>query len=124
MGSLKRPPVLAVGQRVRFEDQVRGALEVTAQAAVLEDTEAPHRVVALIDLFEAPTSRSCSGPNACRCPRLLGNLAEDHLLRTLGEALDTEAVHLRGKPSSVGGGDVALDPHSATGCLGKGANVR
>ncbi|MFF1650894.1 Mu transposase C-terminal domain-containing protein [Streptomyces sp. NPDC058240] len=52
MGSLKRPPALAVGQRVRFEGQVRGVLEVTAQAAVLEDTEAPHRVVALIDLFE------------------------------------------------------------------------
>ncbi|TLQ47141.1 Mu transposase C-terminal domain-containing protein [Streptomyces marianii] len=54
MGSLKRPPVLAVGQRVRFEGQVRGVLEVAAQAAVLEDAEAPHRVVALIDLFEAP----------------------------------------------------------------------
>lgn len=52
MGSLKRPPALAVGQRLRFEGQVRGVLEVTAQAAVLEDAEAPHRVVALIDLFE------------------------------------------------------------------------
>lgn len=52
MGSLKRPPALVVGQRVRFEGQVRGVLEVTAQAAVLEDAEAPHRVVALIDLFE------------------------------------------------------------------------
>ncbi|WP_030948241.1 Mu transposase C-terminal domain-containing protein [Streptomyces sp. NRRL S-646] len=52
MGGLKRPPALAVGQRVRFEGQVRGVLEVTAQAAVLEDTETPHRVVALIDLFE------------------------------------------------------------------------
>ncbi|GFH81538.1 MULTISPECIES: hypothetical protein [Streptomyces diastaticus group] len=52
MGSLKRPPALAVGQRVRFEGQVRGVLEVTAQAAVLEDAETPHRVVALIDLFE------------------------------------------------------------------------
>jgi hypothetical protein len=38
---------------VRFEGQVRGVLEVTAQAAVLEDAEAPHRVVALIGLFEA-----------------------------------------------------------------------
>jgi hypothetical protein len=52
MGSLKRPPALAVGQRVRYEGQVRGVLEVTPQAAVLEDAETPHRVVALIDLFE------------------------------------------------------------------------
>lgn len=53
MSGLRRPPALAVGHRVRFEDQVRGVLEVTAHAVVLEDTEAPHRVVALIDLFEA-----------------------------------------------------------------------
>ncbi|MFF1909598.1 Mu transposase C-terminal domain-containing protein [Kitasatospora sp. NPDC058218] len=53
MSRLKRPPALAVGQRVRFDGQVRGVLEVTAQAAVLEDDRAPHRVVALIDLFEA-----------------------------------------------------------------------
>lgn len=54
MSKLKRPPSLGVGQRIRFDNQVRGVLEVTAQATVLEDAEAPHRVVALIDLFEAP----------------------------------------------------------------------
>ncbi|KJS52910.1 integrase [Streptomyces rubellomurinus subsp. indigoferus] len=53
MGGLTRPPALAVGQRIRFDGQVRGVLEVTAQAVMLEDAEAPHRVVALIDLFEA-----------------------------------------------------------------------
>ena len=53
MGELRRPPALAVGERVRFDGQVRGVLEVTAQAAVLEDAQEPHRVVALIDLFEA-----------------------------------------------------------------------
>ncbi|MFF9055540.1 Mu transposase C-terminal domain-containing protein [Streptomyces erythrochromogenes] len=53
MGRLRRPPVLAVGERVRFDGQVRGVLEVTAQAAVLEDAEAPHRVVALLELFAA-----------------------------------------------------------------------
>ncbi|WP_405852343.1 Mu transposase C-terminal domain-containing protein [Streptomyces sp. NBC_00090] len=53
MGRLTRPLALAVGERVRFDGQVRGVLEVTVQAAVLEDTEKPHRVVALIDLFEA-----------------------------------------------------------------------
>ncbi|MER6530263.1 Mu transposase C-terminal domain-containing protein [Streptomyces sp. NPDC001508] len=53
MGRLRRPPALAVGERVRFDGQVRGVFEVTAQAAVLEDAEAPHRVVALIELFEA-----------------------------------------------------------------------
>ncbi|BDH11815.1 Mu transposase C-terminal domain-containing protein [Streptomyces hygroscopicus] len=53
MGRLTRPPALVVGERVRFDGQVRGVLEVTAQAAVLEDAEDPHRVVALIELFEA-----------------------------------------------------------------------
>ncbi|MFI5705310.1 integrase [Streptomyces xanthochromogenes] len=53
MSGLKRPPTLAAGHKIRFEGQVRGVLEVTAQAAVVEDAEAPHRVVALLDLFEA-----------------------------------------------------------------------
>ncbi|MFH8376663.1 Mu transposase C-terminal domain-containing protein [Streptomyces cyaneofuscatus] len=53
MSLLKRPPVLAVGHKIRFEGQVRGVLEVTPQAVVMEDAEAEHRVVALIDLFEA-----------------------------------------------------------------------
>lgn len=53
MGRLTRPPALVVGERVRFDGQVRGVLEVTAQAAVLEDAEDPYRVVALIELFEA-----------------------------------------------------------------------
>lgn len=52
MGRLKRPSALVVGQRVQFDGQVRAVLGVTAQAAVLEDAEAPHRVVALIELFE------------------------------------------------------------------------
>jgi hypothetical protein len=53
MGRLTRPPTLVVGERVRLDGQVRGVLEVTAQAAVLEDAGDPHRVVALIELFEA-----------------------------------------------------------------------
>ncbi|WP_411146570.1 Mu transposase C-terminal domain-containing protein [Streptomyces sp. x-80] len=53
MGRLKRPSALAVGQRVQFDGQVRAVLGVTPQVAVLEDAEAPHRVVALIELFEA-----------------------------------------------------------------------
>ncbi|WP_424863012.1 Mu transposase C-terminal domain-containing protein [Streptomyces sp. MMS24-I29] len=53
MGELKRPPALAVGHRIQLQGQVRGVLEVTAQAAVVEDADAGHRVVALIDLFEA-----------------------------------------------------------------------
>ncbi|WP_327311346.1 Mu transposase C-terminal domain-containing protein [Streptomyces sp. NBC_01243] len=53
MSGLKRPPTLSVGHKIRFEGQVRGVLEVTPQAAVVEDAEAPHRVVALLDLFEA-----------------------------------------------------------------------
>ncbi|MFJ1550049.1 integrase [Streptomyces sp. NPDC088246] len=53
MSLLRRPPVLAVGHKIRFESQARRVLEVTARAAVVEDAEAEHRVVALIDLFEA-----------------------------------------------------------------------
>ncbi|WP_328665761.1 Mu transposase C-terminal domain-containing protein [Streptomyces sp. NBC_00328] len=53
MGGLRRPPTLAIGERVRFDGQVRGVLQVTAQAVMLEDAEESHRVVALIDLFEA-----------------------------------------------------------------------
>ncbi|MFE7117062.1 Mu transposase C-terminal domain-containing protein [Streptomyces sp. NPDC057654] len=53
MRQLRRPQILAVGERVRFDGQVRGVLEVTAQAAVLEDAKAPHRVVALLELFAA-----------------------------------------------------------------------
>ncbi|KMS79939.1 integrase [Streptomyces leeuwenhoekii] len=53
MGQLRRPPTLAVGERVRFDGQIREVFEVTAQAAVLEDDETPHRVVALVELFEA-----------------------------------------------------------------------
>ncbi|MFJ7250949.1 Mu transposase C-terminal domain-containing protein [Kitasatospora sp. NPDC098652] len=53
MSALKRPPALAVGHKVRFEGQVRGVLEITAQVVVVEDEQAGHRAVALIDLFEA-----------------------------------------------------------------------
>ncbi|MFJ5104935.1 Mu transposase C-terminal domain-containing protein [Streptomyces sp. NPDC088554] len=53
MSGLTRPPGLAVGQRIRFDGQVRGVLEITAQVVMLEDEESSHRVVALIDLFEA-----------------------------------------------------------------------
>ncbi|MET9679873.1 hypothetical protein [Streptomyces coeruleorubidus] len=63
-GRRKRPPSLGAGQRIRFDHQVRGVLEVTAQAAVLEDAEAPHRVVALIDLFEAPDFEILFQPRA------------------------------------------------------------
>ena len=62
MGRLNRPPVLVVGERVRFEGQVRGVLALAPMAVVLEDAEAPHRVVALIDLFEAEDFEVLPGP--------------------------------------------------------------
>ncbi|MFD6028892.1 Mu transposase C-terminal domain-containing protein [Streptomyces griseoluteus] len=85
MGSLKRPPALAVGQRVRFEGQVRGVLEVTAQAAVLEDTESPHRVVALIDLFETADFEILFQPERMPLPPsgLLETFAPDVMKRAL-----------------------------------------
>ncbi|AEN08715.1 MULTISPECIES: Mu transposase C-terminal domain-containing protein [unclassified Streptomyces] len=85
MGSLKRPPALAVGQRVRFEGQIRGVLEVTAQAAVLEDTETPHRVVALIDLFETADFEILFQPERMPLPPsgLLETFAPDVMKRAL-----------------------------------------
>ncbi|NEC22111.1 Mu transposase C-terminal domain-containing protein [Streptomyces parvus] len=85
MGSLKRPPALAVGQRVRFEGHVRGVLEVTAQAAVLEDTETPHRVVALIDLFETADFEILFQPERMPLPPsgLLETFAPDVMKRAL-----------------------------------------
>jgi hypothetical protein len=85
MGSLKRPPALAVGQRVRYEGQVRGVLEVTPQAAVLEDTETPHRVVALIDLFETADFEILFQPERMPLPPsgLLETLAPEVMKRAL-----------------------------------------
>ncbi|MFI1257944.1 Mu transposase C-terminal domain-containing protein [Streptomyces netropsis] len=85
MGSLKRPPALVVGQRVRFEGQVRGVLEVTARAAVLEDAEAPHRVVALIDLFETADFEILFQPERMPLPQsgLLETFAPEVMKRAL-----------------------------------------
>ncbi|GAA0439636.1 Mu transposase C-terminal domain-containing protein [Streptomyces luteireticuli] len=70
MGQLRRPPAVAVGERVRFDGQVRGVLEVTAQAAVLEDAESPHRAVALIELFEAEDFEVLFHPERMPLPAL------------------------------------------------------
>ncbi|MCX4968057.1 Mu transposase C-terminal domain-containing protein [Streptomyces sp. NBC_00654] len=85
MGSLKRPTALVVGQRVRFEGQVRGVLEVTARAAVLEDAEAPHRVVALIDLFETADFEILFQPERMPLPQsgLLETFAPEVMKRAL-----------------------------------------
>ncbi|WP_018571182.1 Mu transposase C-terminal domain-containing protein [Streptomyces sp. PsTaAH-124] len=102
MGSLKRPPALAVGQRVRFEGQVRGVLEVTAQAAVLEDTETPHRVVALIDLFETADFEILFQPERMPLPPagLLETFAPEVMKRALWwEEHILEVLH--GLPPSV-----------------------
>nr|WP_240003332.1 hypothetical protein [Streptomyces cinnamoneus] len=61
---------MAVGERVRFDGQVRGVLEVTAQAAVLEDAESPHRAVALIELFEAEDFEVLFRPERLPLPAL------------------------------------------------------
>ncbi|MFE5732074.1 Mu transposase C-terminal domain-containing protein [Streptomyces sp. NPDC056528] len=105
MGSLKRPPALAVGQRVRFEGQVRGVLEVAAQAAVLEDTESPHRVVALIDLFETADFEILFQPERMPLPPsgLLETFAPDVMKRALWwEGHILEVLH--GLPPGVEAG--------------------
>ena len=89
MGRLKRPPALAVGDRVRFAGQVRGVLEVTAQAAVLEDTDEPHLVVALIELFEAEDFEVLFQPE-----RML--LPASSLLETLPAATVKQALWWEG----------------------------
>ncbi|MEU3228455.1 Mu transposase C-terminal domain-containing protein [Streptomyces sp. NPDC006976] len=70
MSGLKRPPTLSVGHKIRFEGQVRGVLEVTAQAAVVEDAEAPYRVVALLDLFEAADFEVLFQPERMPLPKV------------------------------------------------------
>lgn len=70
MGQLRRPPTLAVGERVWFDGQVREVFEVTAQAAVLEDAETAHRVVALIELFEAEDFEVLFRPERLPLPAL------------------------------------------------------
>lgn len=67
---MRRPPTLAVGERVRFDGQVREVFEVTAQAAVLEDAETAHRVVALIELFEAEDFEVLFRPERLPLPAL------------------------------------------------------
>lgn len=53
MSRLKRPPRVAVGDRVRFAGQIRAVLAVSAVAVTLADEENPHRVVPLLELFAA-----------------------------------------------------------------------
>ncbi|MFG2848072.1 Mu transposase C-terminal domain-containing protein [Kitasatospora sp. NPDC048296] len=85
MSVLKRPQALAVGQRVRFDGQIRGVLQVTAQAAVLDDAEMPHRVVALLDLFEAADFEILFAPQRMPLPQvgLLDGLPPEAVKRAL-----------------------------------------
>ncbi|MFF3738138.1 hypothetical protein [Streptomyces sp. NPDC002566] len=53
MGRLKRPPRIAVGDRVRFNGQIRAVLAVSAVALTLADEEEPYRAVPLLELFDA-----------------------------------------------------------------------
>ncbi|MEU2835195.1 TnsA-like heteromeric transposase endonuclease subunit [Streptomyces lavendulae] len=53
VSQLKRPPRVVVGDRVRFSGQLRGVLAVSAVALTLTDEEKSHRVVPLLELFEA-----------------------------------------------------------------------
>ncbi|MGW4684838.1 Mu transposase C-terminal domain-containing protein [Streptomyces sp. NPDC004244] len=53
MSRLKRPPRVVVGDRIRFAGQLRGVLAVSAVTLTLTDEEEPHRVVPLLELFEA-----------------------------------------------------------------------
>ncbi|KJS60395.1 Mu transposase C-terminal domain-containing protein [Streptomyces rubellomurinus] len=85
MGRLKRPPALVVGDRVRFAGQVRGVLEVTAQAVVLEDADEPHHVVALVELFEAEDFEVLFQPE--RMPLPASSLLETLPAATVRQAL-------------------------------------
>ncbi|MFE3763946.1 Mu transposase C-terminal domain-containing protein [Streptomyces sp. NPDC059104] len=88
MGRLRRPPALAVGERVRFDGQVRGVLQITAQAVVLEDAEESDRVVALIDLFEADGFEVLFRPE--RMPLPASGLLETFPSETVKQALCVE----------------------------------
>jgi hypothetical protein len=85
VGRLKRPPALAVGDRIRFAGQVRGVLEVTAQAVVLEDTDEPHCVVALVELFQAEDFEVLFQPE--RMPLPASSLLETLPAETVRQAM-------------------------------------
>ncbi|AUY53604.1 Mu transposase C-terminal domain-containing protein [Streptomyces sp. CB01881] len=68
MGELSRPVRVVVGDRVRFDGQLRGVLAVSALAVTLTDGERPHRVVPLLELFEAEGFEVVASPTRMPLP--------------------------------------------------------
>ncbi|MEU3495409.1 Mu transposase C-terminal domain-containing protein [Kitasatospora cineracea] len=85
MSELKRPVQVAVGDRVRFDGQVRGVLAVSALAVTLSDDDGPRRVVPLLELFEADGFEVLTGPARMPLPpvSLLETLPPEVLAKAL-----------------------------------------
>ncbi|MFJ8283040.1 hypothetical protein ACIRA2_37815 [Streptomyces griseoviridis] len=89
MVQLKRPPRIAVGDRVRFNGQIRAVLAVSAVALTLTDEEEPYRAVSLLELFEADDFQVVGTP--MRMP-----LPPASLLETFPEAVMEKALWWEG----------------------------
>ncbi|MGW1617164.1 hypothetical protein ACWCQZ_49110 [Streptomyces sp. NPDC002285] len=89
MGRLTRPPRIVVGDRVRFEGQIRGVLAVSAVALTLTDEEESYRAVPLLELFDADDFEVVGTP--MRMP-----LPPASLLETFPEAVMAKALWWEG----------------------------
>ncbi|GED88244.1 Mu transposase C-terminal domain-containing protein [Streptomyces sp. 6-11-2] len=89
MGQLKRPPRIAVGDRVQFNGQIRAVLAVSAVALTLTDEEEPYRAVPLLELFGADDFQVVGTP--MRMP-----LPPASLLETFPEAVMEKALWWEG----------------------------
>ncbi|MFJ3307838.1 Mu transposase C-terminal domain-containing protein [Streptomyces sp. NPDC086549] len=85
MGRLKRPPRIAVGDRVRFDGQIRAVLAVSAVALTLTDEKEAYRAVPLLELFDADDFQVVGTP--MRMP-----LPPASLLETFPEAVMEKAL--------------------------------
>ncbi|WAL75855.1 Mu transposase C-terminal domain-containing protein [Kitasatospora sp. YST-16] len=85
MSELRRPVQVAVGDRVRFDGQVRGVLAVSALAVTLSDDDSPYRAVPLLELFGADGFEVLTGPARMPLPpvSLLETLPPEVLAKAL-----------------------------------------
>ncbi|MFJ5881689.1 integrase [Kitasatospora cineracea] len=96
MSELRRPVQVAVGDRVRFDGQLRGVLAVSARAVTLTDDNGPYRVVPLLELFEAGDFEVMTSPGRMPLPpvSLLETLPPAVLEKALGwEGHILEVLH-------------------------------
>ncbi|MGW4854798.1 Mu transposase C-terminal domain-containing protein [Streptomyces sp. NPDC004288] len=89
MSGLKQPARVTVGDRVRFDGQVRGVLAVSVLAVTLGDGDRPYRVVPLLELFETEDFKVVDTPMRMALPSA-------SLLETFPEAAVEKALWWEG----------------------------